>query len=100
MDFKRATGKSIQQGFESFHQNNPFVFDMIVNEVLRAKKKGKKKISIKMIVNFIRWNIYVETKDDSSSYKINDAYTSRYARMLVEKYPSFETMIEKRILRA
>jgi len=100
MDYKSATGKSIQQSFEDYHSNNPQIFDMIINEMVKAKNKGKKKVSIKMIVNFIRWNIFVETKDNDSRWKINDAFTSRYARMISDKFPSLAGMIEKRNLRA
>lgn len=100
MNYKRLTGKSIQESFDEFHTNNPIVYEMIEEQVLKAYHSGKKKISIKMIINWIRWNTFLDTTDNNSTYRINDAYTSRYARIFIDRNPSLSTFIEIRDLRS
>lgn len=107
--YQEATGGiSIQASFQKFHTANPDVYLMIVKECDRALRSNKKKFSIKAIVNYIRWNIFIETKEDTlfsvrgeiKKFRINDAYISRYARMLIIDYPHLEKFIEMRDLRA
>lgn len=106
--YAQSTGKSIQESFELFHKNNPDIFLMIVKECDRALRAGKKKFSIKAIGNYIRWNIFIETKEDTlfsirgekKSFRLNDAYLSRYSRLLINKYPHFKDYIELRDLRS
>jgi|SRR6185312_514459 len=106
--YAASTGISIQNAFESFHKNNPEIFLMIVKEADRAIRAGKKKFSVKAICNYIRWNIFIETKEDTlfsvrgevKKFKLGDQYTSRYARLLIITYPHMKDFIETRDLRA
>jgi len=98
-DFSQINGKTIETAFEHFDAGNPEVFEQICRQALIAINKGKKRISIKAIVNWLRWNWFVDTKD-STGYKINDAYISLYARKFVKKYPQHKDKIELRALRA
>ena len=108
MNFKTNTGKSIQEAFDEFHKNNPEILLLIVKECDRAVRAGKKKFSIKAIGNYIRWNIFIETKEDTlfnlkgevKKFRLNDAYLSRYSRLIIETYPHFEKYIEMRDLRS
>lgn len=106
--FKSQTGKSIQACFEKFHQDNPEILNLILKECNRAIVAGKKKFSIKAIGNYIRWNIFIETKETTlfsvrgeiKKFRLNDAYFSRYARLIISLYPHMEKYIELRDLRA
>lgn len=106
--YQKSTGISIQNSFEKFHRNNPQIFLMIAKEADRAIRAGKKKFSVKAIGNYIRWNIFIETKEDTlfsskgevKKFKINDAYFSRYSRLLIITYPHMEPYIEMRDLRS
>lgn len=109
MRFVENTGRNIQDAFNKFHEDNPEVLVLIVKECERAIKAGKKKFSIKAIGNYIRWNIFIETKEltlfsDSDGslkkFRINDAYFSRYARLIIERYPHMVDYIEVRGLRS
>ena len=99
---------SIQENFEKFHKENPEIFLLIVKECDRAIRANKKKFSVKAIGNYIRWNIFIETKEDTlfsvrgdvKKFRLNDAYLSRYARLLIITYPHMKDFIETRDLRA
>lgn len=107
-NFKEATGRTIQQAFNDFHQNNPQVFEIFSDQVFRALNKGKKKISSKAIINWIRWEKFIETHDEvkieifgePQQFKINDAYSSRYARLFIDKHPDLTDVFELREIRS
>ncbi len=109
MDFVKSCGVSIQRAFEKFHENNPHVYKLFEKETKHAIiDKNKKKLSAKMIINAIRWNIFLETVDDveftdkdgnKTVFRINDAYTSRYARLFIQKNPEYENIFNLKELR-
>ncbi len=105
MDWKHTTGKTIQESFEEFHSKNPLVYGYFKEFAFEALKKGKKKISFKMIMNVIRWEIYINTHESEDvqepfRFKISDAYHSRYARLFVSDFPQYASFVELRSLRS
>lgn len=108
MNFHSATGKSIQQAFDDYHKNNPKVYEKFKELSLNAIKKGKKKISFKLILNVIRWEHFMNVNEQTDvflnnelrKFKINDAYASRYARMFINEFPEHSEKIELRELRS
>lgn len=97
MNYKQLTGFSIRDAFHKFNKENPHVFKAFEEQALSAIKKGRKKISSKLIINWIRWNEFLRTSDQN--FKINDAFQSYYARHFVEKYPEYLEYFEFRKLR-
>jgi len=97
MNYKELTGKSIREGFLEFHKNNPHVYAAFEQQCLEAIKKGRKKISAKLILNWIRWNEYLKT--DDKNFKINDAYQAYFARMFVNSNPEHREIFNFRKLR-
>jgi hypothetical protein len=87
---------------------NPRVFELLVKQVDKAILKGKKRISVKTILGYIRWEIFLEIKQESLfdkkgdkiEYKIPDQFTSRFSRLLVDKYPYMKSYIEQRSIRS
>lgn len=108
MDFRQNTGKSIQKAFDIFDQMNPGVYREFRNQALLAISKGKRKISFKMILNYIRWEKFMTTEEPTLfnqdgkkiKFKINDAYSSRYARKFITEFPEHTDKIEFRQLRS
>jgi len=108
MNFQQNTGKSIQKAFEEYHRLNPKVFGYFEKYAFEAINAGKKKISFKMIMNVIRWTIFIQTEEPTLfnmegrkvKFRINDAYGSRFARLFIEKYPQHTDKIELRNLRS
>lgn len=81
--------------FLDFHNENPQVAQMIVSELHRAIIANIKKVSIKTIIGKIRWDMTISTHSHDG-FKINDAYTSLYARLILEDYPHFKSLFECR----
>ena len=97
MNYKELNGRSIREGFNDFHKKNPHIFKVFEEQALTAINKGRKKISSKLIINWIRWNEFLRSSDQN--FKINDAYQSYYARYFVEIYPQYIDVFEFRKLR-
>ena len=108
MDFQRSTGRTIQQAFEIYHRLNPHIYDECKKLALSAIRKGRSKISFKLIVNVIRWEKYMQTEEPTLwdqdgkqvRFKINDAYSSRFARLFAKDYPQYADKVEFRELRS
>lgn len=97
-NFEQATGKSIDLAFQEFNKQNPRVWETFQEQCLRAIRLGKIKISAKQLIGYIRWDVALKTNADDG-FKINDAFTSRYARYFAEKYPQYQDIFNYRELR-
>lgn len=97
LDFSSA--RSIQERFEAFDEANPAVFRMLVELAEQARSSGAKRIGMKCLWEVLRWHIFIATRD-VTAFKLNNIYTSRYARKLLAERPEFEGVIEVRELRA
>lgn len=100
MKFEQMTGKSIRKAFLAFHAKNPKVYELFMRYCEEALSKGKKKLSSKLIINRIRWEVFISTEDDHSVFRINDAYTAHYARQFMDDYPIYRGFFELRELRS
>lgn len=97
MNYQELNGHTIREGFNKFNMENPHIFQAFEKQVLKAIHNGKKKISAKMIINWIRWHEFLDSTDEN--FKINDAYQAYYARHFIEKYPEYNGIFELRKLR-
>lgn len=100
MTYEQATGVSIVNAFNLFDEKNPIVYVKFEAQALKAIEKGRKKLSAKLIVNWIRWNIYMETEDENSTFRINDAYHAHFARKFVLNHPEHKSKFNFRKLRS
>ena len=97
MNYRELNGMSIADGFAKFHKENPHIYKAYETQALQAIQKGRKKISSKLIINWIRWNEYLKSTDQN--FKINDAYQAYYSRLFVSKYPEHSDVFNFRKLR-
>ena len=97
MNFKELNGVSIREAFIEFHRKNPKLYLEFEKQAYRAINAGKTKISSKMILNYIRWNVFIETTD--KMFRVNDAFTALYARLFISLHPEHEDKFEVRKLR-
>jgi hypothetical protein len=90
---------TIQERFMQFHHDNPWILDRLLAMTNDLLKKGRKKCGMKMLWEVLRWNVetgeIVVTKD----FKLNNIYTSRYARMIADLHPMYANVFEQRDLR-
>lgn len=90
--------RSIDERFREFHEKNPQVLERLVALARQAIRAGKTRIGAKTLVEVARWHFWLETEGDE--FKINNSFTSRYSRLLVETHPEFEGLFETRELRS
>lgn len=89
----------IQADFEAFHEKNPKVFKLFsrfANEAFAVRSVG----SARLILELIRWEIYVKTTGNERDLKINNNYTPLYARLWESEDPSRIGFFKKRKRRA
>lgn len=89
---------SIDARFWAYHRANPEVYERLRSKALRLRRQGFSRYSIKTLVEVLRWEDDVETDDPNTGYRINNVYTSRYARLLMAREPELRGFFETRAL--
>jgi len=89
---------TIQQRFEAFHAANPHVFDAIVRLAFKARSHGVQSYGMKGIFELLRWDYSLQTRGDV--FKLNNIFTSRYARLVMDALPELDGFFETRELKA
>lgn len=92
-------GLSIQERFDAFRAKNPHVEELLVREARNAVAQGWSRIGIDFLYHRLRWVYATKTHRDPGEFRLNDHFTSRYARLLVEQHPELEGLFELRRLR-
>lgn len=95
-----AVGDTIQDRFESFHASNAWVYEALEQMTADLVARGRRRVGMKMLVEVIRWNYARQTVDPASGFRLNNDYTSRYARLLIDAHPTWADVFETRELRA
>ena len=92
---------SIEVAFWNFHTNHPEVYEGLVRLAYQAINAGRERIGIKMLFEVLRWEwIITGLPDASEEFKLNNNYTSRYARLIMESEPLLAGVFEIRRLTA
>lgn len=82
LQFLRPEAKTF--AFLSMHRANPHLFLAFLEEARAAARAGREHYSAKQIAENIRWNTGLKTFGrGAGEYKINNNWTSYYARLLV-----------------
>lgn len=89
----------IDARFQEFHKNNPVVYGTLVGLVRKAVDSGKNRIGIKMLWEVLRWELWIKTNGTELDFKLNNNYTSRYARLIMKNEPELKGIFELRGLR-
>ena len=91
---ERQKGLTREERATLFHKLNPHIYDIVVDMSLSMKRSGWKKAGIRMIWERLRWLYAVKTQ--GGIYKLNDHYTSFYARWVMENVPELQNFFEVR----
>ena len=86
-------GATLADRFEAFNRLNPQVFAAIERQALRLAAQGERRIGVKAITEDLRRGRIATTGDD---WRINNSWPAFYARLLVQKHPQLEGIIEMR----
>lgn len=89
----------IEAAFRKFHTDNPHVADKLEKMAAEWFASGHDHVAIKMLWEALRWQegIRVAAVD---TFRLNNNYTARYARLLIERRPEWASRIKTRELRA
>jgi hypothetical protein len=79
----------IQAEFERFHEQNPKVYEKLVEYAFAAKANGHKRTSIKLLFERLRWYHHVEVQS-SAPWKFNNNWTASYARLIMQQEPALK----------
>lgn len=90
--------KTIDERFFNYHEKNPHIFRLFEKFAREIKRSGFKRYSMRTIMHRVRWHIDVDTIRDNQ-FKMNNNYSSRYARLLVRLNREFEGFFHTRKLR-
>jgi hypothetical protein len=97
MNFIFANRQSIESAFIEYNANNPAVYEYFKKFAFEMiDRKGK--ASANLIIYRIRY--YVEVETTTKDFKINAAFSSRYARKFIADFPLLKDKIETRSLRS
>jgi hypothetical protein len=88
----------IQEKFEKFHSDNPHIFSILEGMASRWLSIHSQ-VGMKMLWEVLRWQLGVEVSN-TGEYRLNNNYTSRYARLLLEKHPEWAGRIQLRALQS
>jgi hypothetical protein len=94
-----AKDATIQERFEAFHEANPWVYRALVSLTRDWIGKGHDRIGIKMLTEIIRWH-YGRQTTDSTGFRLNNNYPSRYVRLIITEHPEWAPVFETRELRS
>lgn len=89
---------TIQDRFEAFHAANPWVCDALERLTQDMLDRGHQRVGVKCLIEVIRWQY--ERQTVGSRWRLNNVFTSRYARLLLERHPEWDGVFEVRGLRA
>lgn len=90
--------ETIGDRFTRFHADNPKVYEALVRLARIAKSKGHKTVGMKMLFEVVRWEVYLETTDPN--FKLNNVFTSRYARLIMKQEKDLADFFETRELKS
>jgi hypothetical protein len=89
---------SIGERFAQFHALNPHVYTSLRALALAKAEQGARRISPKLLFEELRAG-GVTTDQGDDTYRLNNIYTSRYARLLASE-PALQGRIPTRTLKA
>ncbi len=91
---------SIESRFEAFHARHPDVYDRLLWLAHKAHRAGRTRIGMKMLFEVLRWEWTIAgLPDDAEDWKLNNSYSSRYARLIMADHPQLDGLFEVRELK-
>lgn len=89
----------IDARFLEFHHGNPHIYRQLVDLSRQWRDAGHEKCSIDMLFHLLRWEYGVQTHT-SDGFRLNDHFTSRYARLIAANEPDLAHLFSTRTLRS
>lgn len=90
---------TIQERYEAWRDSNAWVLPYLANLLDEWSEHGGRRVGVKAACEWLRRD-YQRLVRDSSGFAVNNSYSSRIARDLIDRYPHLAGVIETRELRA
>ena len=87
-------GGSPDAQFLTFHEENPHVYRALVKRARALREAGHRSYSIKGLYEALRFEWSLRTKGEP--VKLNNNYTSRYARLIMAQEPDLRGFFQTR----
>lgn len=87
--------RNIEQDFWRYDRENPKVYRKLVNLAREVKGAGHEHFSIDALFHRLRWYYTVESKSHEP-FKLNNNFTSFYARLIMQREPDLADFFEIR----
>ena len=91
---------SIQEQFCRFDAMHPEIYQEFCQIALELHRRGRSHYGSKAILEVIRYHRILSGKSETEPFKINNNYSSRYARKLMDEDERFCDFFELRELRS
>ena len=91
---------SIEERCEAWLEVNPWVLDQLERLADELVEAGVSRFGVKALVERLRWDWTVARATTGEPWRLNNSFTSRLARRLIERRPDLASFIETRKLRA
>lgn len=92
---------TLDEQFWSFHTKHPDVYLQLRDLCDEWRSHGGARWSIKGAFEVLRWQRHIDgLPDEHEAFLLNNNYTSRYARLLMELNPDLAGIFETRELHA
>lgn len=89
---------AIEVDFWAFHTAHPEVYEELREMALRLRRQGRKHYGIKALYEIVRFNKAISARS-SADWKLNNNFTSLYARLLMQKESSLKDFFRTRVRR-
>ena len=87
----------MKTSFKKYHQENPQIYIEFKRLAFQLINRGHIRLGAKQIFEVIRWHTMVEGND---RYKVNNNYTSDYARLFENDHPIYAGYFLKRLCKS
>ena len=87
---KDKTFQERKNEWSDFHRENPLIWKYFEKFAFEAIANKRKKISHWLIINRVRWEVYIVTTGEE--FKISNNYIAFYARFWQETYPAHKEL--------
>lgn len=103
-----SSSAEIERRFAAFHARHPEVYRLFARLAGEARAAGHRRYSAKTLFEVMRWNFDVPAPGRGPGpsgaagcaarkvFKLNNSFTSCYARLLIDRDRSFEGFFETR----
>jgi hypothetical protein len=87
----------MKASFKNYHAENPQVYVQFKRIAFQLINRGYVRLGAKQIFEVIRYHTMIETND---KYRVNNNYTSDYARLFENDHPIYAGYFLKRLCKS